>query len=203
MAKRGTSNYRQLQAQMTRDRIVASARVLMTERGWAGATVDAIADEAGVATPTVYAAFGNKRNILKGMREAMVRDAKINELMEEAAAEPSARRRIELWAKLIRQQMETSYDVIAIHREASRSDPSVAQAHRRVLDNRARVFGEFIDGMRDELPPGVNVKTATDLLWAFSDEGLWQALTEERRWSPDRFERWLADTLVHHILGAR
>jgi AcrR family transcriptional regulator len=201
MAERGTSNYRQLQAQMTRDRIVAAARQLMTERGWAGATVEAIAKGAGVATPTVYAAFGNKRSILTGMREAMVRDAKIAELMEEAAAEPRARRRLGLWATLVRQQMETSYDVIAIHREAARSDPDVARSYRRVLDNRAKVFSEFVEGLREELAPGVDVGTATDLLWALSTEGLWQELTVERGWSPERFERWLAGTLVHQMLG--
>lgn len=198
----GTSSYRQLQAQMTRDRIVAAGRAVMSERGWAGATVDAIAREAGVATPTVYASFGNKRSILKGMREAMVRDASIDELMDQAAAERSGRRRLELWAKLIRQQMETSYDVIVIHREAARSDPDVARAYRRVLDNRARVFSDFVQALGDELAAGLDVRTATDLLWALCNEGLWQELTEERGWSPARYERWLARTLTHQLLGS-
>lgn len=203
MAKTGTSSHRQAQAQMTRDRIVAAARELMSERGWAGSTIAAIAERAGVATPTVYASFGNKRSLLKGMRDAMVRDARIIELMEQAAAEPSGRRRLELWATLVRCQMETSYDVIAIHREAARSDPEVATAYRRVLDNRARVFADFVGGLRDELAPGLSLRAGTDLLWAFSNEALWQELTAERGWSPARFERWLADTLAQQLLGEK
>lgn len=186
---------------MTRDRIVAAARSLMSERGWAGTTVQAIAEEAGVAPQTVYASFGNKPSILKGMRETMIRDARITELMDEAAGEPRASRRLELWAKLVRQQMETSYDVIAIHREAARSDASVAEAYRRVLDNRARVFAEFVAGLGDQLAAGLDAKAATDLLWAFSNEGLWQELTMERGWSPQDFERWLAGALIHQLLG--
>lgn len=185
---------------MTRERIVAAARRLMTERGWSGATVEAIAEDAGVATPTVYAVFGNKRTILKAMRETMVRDADIGGLMDQAAAEPSPRRRLELWAKLIRRQMETSSDVIAIHREAARSDPAVAEAHRRVLDHRARAFREFVDGLREHLAPGLDVTIATDLLWAFSTEGLWHELTVERGWTPDAFEQWLAKTLSQQLL---
>ncbi|HEV3363192.1 MAG TPA: helix-turn-helix domain-containing protein, partial [Acidimicrobiia bacterium] len=101
------STYRQLQAQMTRERIVDAARTLMGERGWAGATIEAIADKAGVATPTVYAAFGNKLGILEAMRQVMLRDSNIPELMEQAQAEPDTARRLALWARSIRQQMES------------------------------------------------------------------------------------------------
>src|SRR5215470_9873433 len=129
---------------MTKDRIVAAARRLMAERGWVGTTIDAIAEEAGVATPTVYAAFGNKRSIVASMREGMLRDSKIPELMEQAAAEPDAARRLELWATSIRQQMETSYDIISIHRQAASADSEFAVEYRKVLDNRARHFAEFV-----------------------------------------------------------
>jgi AcrR family transcriptional regulator len=181
-------------------KLVAAARKLMSEHGWAGATMDAIAEEAGVATPTVYASFGNKLSIVKGMRRAMLRDSKIPQLMEQAAAEPDPARRLELWAKLIRQQMETSYDVISIHRQAARADPTFAAEYRKVLDGRANTFAEFIDGLRRELGPGVDTRTATDLLWAFSNEELYSELVNERGWSHDRYEQWLARTLITQLI---
>ncbi|MCA1678500.1 MAG: TetR/AcrR family transcriptional regulator [Actinobacteria bacterium] len=199
-AQKPRSGYRQLQAQMTKDRIVAAARKLMAERGWTGATIDAIADEAGVATPTVYAAFKNKRSIVEAMRDTMLRDAEIPELMQRAAAEPDAATRLQLWAKLVRQQMQTSYDVISIHRQAARADPEFATEYRRVLDNRARAFAEFIEGLQDALAPGIDTRTATDLLWALSTEELFRELVDERGWSPGRFEQWLARTLVAQLL---
>ena len=196
------STYRQLQAQMTKDRVISAARRLMAERGWTATTIDAIAAEAGVATPTVYAVFGNKRGLLEGMRESMRRDSKIPELMAAAAAAPKADRRLELWARLIRQQMETSYDVVAIHREAARSDSEAAAAYRVVLDGRATTFSEFVHDLRHDLAPGLDKRTATDLLWAFSNEELWRELVEERGWSADRYERWLARTLIAQLLTA-
>ncbi len=185
---------------MTKDRIVAAARKLMAERGWTGTTMEAIAEEAGVATPTVYAALRNKRSIVEAMRHTMLRDARIPELMEAVATEPDPARRLELWAKLVRQQMETSYDVISIHRQAARADPAFAEDYRKVLDNRARAFSEFIDGLKDRLAPGIDPGTATDLLWALSNEELYRELVHERGWSHDRFEQWLGRTLVAQLL---
>ena len=55
---------RQRQADETRTRIAEAARKLILDQGYGAATMEAIAREAGVATPTVYAVFGSKRNIL-------------------------------------------------------------------------------------------------------------------------------------------
>lgn len=192
--------HRQRQAQETKDRVVAAARTLMAHDGWAGTTIDAIATEAGVAPQTIYAAFGNKRALLEGMREVMLRNSNIPELMAEAAAEPQASRRLELWARLIRLQMETSYDVISIHRQAAASDPKVAADYRKVLDNRAHVFAAFIHDLRAALASGVTEAAATDILWCFSNEEIYRELVEERGWSADRYERWLGATLIAQLL---
>lgn len=193
--------HRQRQAQETKDRIIAAARALMAANGWTATTIDAIAAEAGVAPQTIYAAFGNKRALLEGMRQAMMRDSKIPELMAQATTESDASRRLGLWAKLVRQQMETSYDVISIHRQAAASDSKVATDYRKVLDSRARTFAGFIHGLRADLARGMDESTATDLLWCFSNEEIYRELVEERGWSADRYEKWLAATLVAQLIG--
>ncbi len=182
--------------------MVAAARALMARRGWAATTIDAIATEAGVAPQTIYAAFGNKRALLEGMRHVMLRDSKIPELMARAAAESDASRRLELWAQLVRQQMETSYDLISIHRQAAASDPQVAADYRKVLDNRARAFRDFVHDLRADLALGVDERTATDILWCLSNEEIYRELVEERGWSAGRYERWLAATLVAQLITA-
>lgn len=194
--------HRQRQAQETKDRIVAAARTLMGRAGWAATTIDAIASEAGVAPQTIYAAFGNKRALLPGMREVMLRDSKIRELMIRAQDEPDGRRRLELWAQLVTQQMQTSYDVISIHRQAAASDPMIAAEYREVLDNRLHSFREFVHDLRSDLASGLDEAAATDLLWCFSNEEIYRELVEERRWSADRYQRWLAATLIAQLLDA-
>ena len=71
MAKRAKRKYdttsRRQQADQTRDRILEAARRVISRNGFADATFEAIAAEAGVAAPTVYAAYGSKSGILQAL----------------------------------------------------------------------------------------------------------------------------------------
>ncbi|HLY28166.1 MAG TPA: TetR family transcriptional regulator, partial [Aggregatilineales bacterium] len=58
------STRRQAQARQTRQHIADAALKLFGQRGYSGATIEAIAQEAGVAAETVYGIFGSKRKIL-------------------------------------------------------------------------------------------------------------------------------------------
>jgi len=58
------STRRQAQANETRRHILEAARKLFMERGYAGATAEAIAAEAGVSAQTIYAIFKNKKRML-------------------------------------------------------------------------------------------------------------------------------------------
>src|SRR5438046_1201412 len=58
------STRRRAQAQQLREDAGEAARRLFLARGYVGTTMDAIAGAAGVARPTVFAAFGAKAAIL-------------------------------------------------------------------------------------------------------------------------------------------
>ena len=55
---------RQAEAAARRARVVDAARELFLDRGYAGTSITAIAERAGVSTPTVYAQFEGKAGIL-------------------------------------------------------------------------------------------------------------------------------------------
>ena len=63
---------REEQAKATRAAIVHAAYRLFVADGYAVTTIQAIADEAGVAVQTVYAGFGNKRRVLDEVIEAAI-----------------------------------------------------------------------------------------------------------------------------------
>lgn len=195
------STYRQEQAAATRQRIASAARKLFGERGYGATTLAAIAAEAGVAEPTVYAIFGSKKGFLLALRQQMHAEVQLPKLTAEARAAPNARRKLEGWARLLRTQMELSYDVIAAHREAARVDPAAAQEYRAVLDSRAGVMKEFVRDLGRDLRSDLTLPTATDILWAFSNEEIFRELVQERGWSPDRYEAWIARTLKQQLLG--
>ena len=80
---------------------------LFAATGYVATTIQDIADEAEVAVQTVYAVFGNKRELLRQVLEAAVTgDAEQTPLMEHArvrvmAQEPDGRRRAEMDAAMV------------------------------------------------------------------------------------------------------
>lgn len=194
--------YRALQAEETRRRILAAARKLFRTRGYVGATVEAIAADVGVVPQTVYAAFGSKKGLLAGLRRTMLADAEIPRLMAQAGDTADPRNRLNLAAKWTRQQMESSYDIIAIHRQAANADPDFAVAYRAVLASRGSVMDAFIAGLGRHLRPDISTRHAADIFWALSNEELYREFVVERGWTPDEYEDWLAATLTAQLIGA-
>ena len=69
------STHRTRQAAQTREAIVAAAIDRFGAHGWAGTTLGAIAERAGVSVETIYATFGSKKALLKSaMGVAIVGD---------------------------------------------------------------------------------------------------------------------------------
>jgi AcrR family transcriptional regulator len=70
--RRYDSSRRRRQAEQTRAEVLLAAWRLFNERGWAGTTLAAIAEEAGVAVETIYSGFGSKKALLRGAMDVGV-----------------------------------------------------------------------------------------------------------------------------------
>jgi len=60
----------------------------------------------------------------------------------------------------------------------------------------------MITFLRDagSLRPGLSHKTARDIFWMFTGGDVYRMLVRERGWSPQKYQDWLADTLVQSLL---
>jgi hypothetical protein len=60
----------------------------------------------------------------------------------------------------------------------------------------------FARALHDDghLCPGVSPREARDVLWTYNSAELFQLLVLERRWSPKRYGRWVADALISALL---
>ena len=114
---KGFRRYREQQAEATKDRVAAAARALFAERGFAGTTITAISEAAGVPAQTIYSAFGNKARILARVTEVWMRETRTRELAGGVLQEPDAARRLRLFAALNRHQLDAGADVLNIYRE--------------------------------------------------------------------------------------
>ena len=50
------------------------------------------------------------------------------------------------------------------------------------------------------LRPELDYQTARDVFWMFTGRDVYRMLVRERGWSPQKYEDWLADTLIRNLL---
>jgi AcrR family transcriptional regulator len=196
------SRLRERQAAETRQRIAASAMELFAAHGFRATTVTAIAQRAGVAVPTVYAAFGSKGAVLKALMSECDAAADVAGWDARIQAEDDPVGKLRLFAQWSAHIFTTSRTVILAVADAT-SDPSIlelkAEGDRR---RRAGVRGLVATLAEAEaLAPGLSRTRATDRAWALSGLELYLATTVECRWSPAAYADWLGDLLVDQLLN--
>jgi AcrR family transcriptional regulator len=193
--------HRQRQALETRRLIAEAAGKLFLERGYAATTMDAIAGEAGVAVSTVYAAFKNKRAILKEIRLAWHDRTHAREINAEAARHPDPERRLEMLASSNRRQWELGAGMVAIYQGAAAADREAAAELDEALRGRRAALDRIVEGIEEALRPGLDSTRAAAILRALCRAEVYQELVEESGWSPDEYEAWLVTMLKTQLLS--
>jgi AcrR family transcriptional regulator len=207
----GTRTYvspkRTQQAKETRRAIKEAAQRLFVSNGYGTTSIRVIAEEAGVAVQTVYAVFGNKRQlVIELLEDAVSGDdelASVTEHPETEAirAEPNPRRRAQLEAALGRKIIERVLPVFKITSDAAAVDPDFAELNQAMISRRR---SEMADGAT-LLAGGDGLRVSPDeaaasLLVLYSPQ-VARILTEDLGWSFDRYEKWLADAIERLILN--
>ena len=194
-----SGGYRERQAEATKDRVAAAARGLFAERGFAGTTITAISEAAGVPEQTIYSAFGSKAKILARVTEVWMRETDTRALAEAYLAEPDADRRLRLFAALNRRQLEAGADVLAIYREAARTDPSIAAALAAMMGDREREIAKMLASVESDQRLGPSVANALAITLALCVDAAYATL-RAAGWDGARYEQWLGETLVGQLL---
>lgn len=183
-------------AEVTRRRIAEAARGLFTTRGYGATTLQAVADEAGVAVQTVYAVYRSKPGILRALRESAIRQPEANALYEAAVGEANPSRKIDLFARSIRNRWEYGHDIVAVHEQAGRTDRSVYKEVEKVLAIRRNGIARLAQSFGRQ----VDLARRTAILDALTVPDVYRELVEINGWTPDDYEAWLARTLRQQLL---
>lgn len=200
--RRYDSLRRTTQALETRAEIARAARTLFTTRGWAATTVREVAREAGVSVPTVYAAYGDKTGLTRALADAADLSADGPAMLAELETTTDPARALAAMAGYDRRLFERAGDVIALAREAGRTEPELAAAYRdgrrRGDETRRQVFASWPAGT---LRADLDLPAAVDVYAALCNIDVYATLTAERGWSPERVERWWAEALPRELLA--
>lgn len=192
----------------TRQRIVDAGRELILMRGYRATTIADIAARAGVNIDTIYQLVGRKPVLLRELIEQAISGqdhavtAEDRSHVQAMRAEPDPVVKLSMYARAIRETHERLAPLFVALRDASTTEPEAEQVWREISDRRAtnmrRLVGDI--GETGALRPDVSIDDAADTVWVMNSPELFVMLTEERGWTPDHYERWLAETLTRQLL---
>ncbi len=200
-AHRYNSPLRTEQARATRRVILDAARALFLEQGYVTTTMHAIARKARVSPATVYKTFVTKASLVEALVDVSITgdDAAVpilnRQWVQDMRDEPNPRKRLRILARNGRMILERRASVDEVLRVAAAADADVASLYEQGKAQRLR-------GQRELLRiAGLNGAGAADTLYAIGSPEVFRLLTVDRGWSPDRFERWYAETLLRLLLS--
>jgi AcrR family transcriptional regulator len=193
---------RQRQAGDTRRRIVEATRELLQREGYAGMTIEAIARRAEVSAQSVYAIFKSKTGILVELLDQSAFGADYEKVVQQALRARDPETRVRLAARIARQIHGAQSATFDLLRGAGVVAPELAKLEQQREGVRYERQEKMINLLRDagRLRPGLDDLTARDIFWMLTGRDVYRMLVRERGWSPQKYQDWLADTLVHSLL---
>ena len=200
-ARRYRSPLRAERAAETRRRITTAALELFTQHGFAGSTVTAIAERAGVAPQTVYAIFGTKGAILQALLSRMEEDAGAAEWRARIAAADDPADKLAGFAQWSA-AMHTTSKATIMAAQGAVGDPAVIGLRAEADRHRRQALASLIDGLADRgaLAAGLARRRAVDRAWMLTGVEIYFAATDGCGWEDAEYATWLADLLVSQLL---
>ena len=200
------SPLRREQTALTRTRIIKGATAVFEARGYEGARIEDIASEAGVAVPTVYKVFANKRNLLKASVEAAIRGGEAGEVQRpawfrEQLEEPTAEGQLRLIARNARRMYDRAGQLLEVVRAAAASDTDIEALWRSINDDRLGRARTSANRLASKAKLRTTVGETARTLWVLSVPELYVLQIHTGGLNPDDYERWLGDLLVAALLG--
>lgn len=197
------------QAARTRRAVLAAARELFTTAGYAATTVGQIAERAGVAVDTMYAAVGRKPALLRELLETAISGqdhavpAEQRDYVRAIGAAPTAREKIGVYAAALGRMGPRTAPIQTALREAASSDPDCAALWQEISERRAANMLLFAADLRatGDLRADLSDQDVADIVWSMNAPEYYLLLVGRRGWTPQRFADYLADAWPRLLLG--
>jgi len=182
-----------------REEVLAAARRVFLERGYAGASLDAIADEAGFSKGVVYSQFDSKGDLFMALLERRIAE---RATQNEAIAKRS--RGVEGMRALLRAarqdgEAEAGWGLLLLEfRVHAARDPTLsrryAEAHRRTIDCLAALFTRLYADTAET--PSIPVRHLALLMLAMGP-----GVLLERAVDPRNCPQAVIDRAAYRMLG--
>jgi AcrR family transcriptional regulator len=211
--RRYDSTQRRERAERTREQVVLAAGRVFVERGYDGATIAAIATEAGVAVETVYRSASGKAGLLAAaVRAALAGGVARSEVPREerpgiraVIEETDPRARFTRYAEMITGVYRRAGPLLRVLNAAATSHEELAELRDALELQRWEGQRRFAQVLADTgtLRPGLTPQTAADVIYTLQSPTVHDSMVLDRGWTPTAYRDWLADLLARALLDAR
>lgn len=196
---------REAQAEATRRAILDAAHGLFLKQGYNATSIRAVAEAAKVSDQTIYNVFGDKPSLLAavGLRVVAgeVGPSPKRDFEAELRAAPGVQERIEIavaWSRMVWEQGMLRFEAMLL--DAAAADARAAEVARTMwqqkYDENKRLFALVFP--EDCRHPGDDFDDAYDVFFALDSAAFVRILIDDRGWTFDKYERWLA-TIVRRL----
>jgi AcrR family transcriptional regulator len=197
----------QARTRLARRAVVDAARALFLERGYVATTIEAISDHSDVPSATVYRLFSSKLGILKALLDTSIagddQPLAVQERPDVASlfTEPDPHKLLAGFAGITTAINQRTNDVYRVVASAAGSDPAAAELLNEMRQQRDRGQGQIARSLSraHALKLGLRERDAADLIHALMSPEVYRLLVGDRRWTPERYQEWLATTLTQQL----
>jgi AcrR family transcriptional regulator len=179
------------------------------ERGYAGATAEAIAAEANVAAQTIYAIFKNKKKMLISLMNVspMTGLEDHTPMLERTAVqavseERDQQRQLQMFAQVVASNLDQVAAISEVMTDASKVEPDFDRILQKLHKQRLEHMTAAVQQIAVNGPFRANVddKYALNTIWTLTSPDVFLLLTRDRGWSKEEYAEWLADMLTRALL---
>ena len=193
-----SSSARAEAADETRARILTSAKELFGKHGIDAVTIAEIAERAGVAGSTVYAVFKSKEGILRTLMEQSLFGGRFQSAQEILAGISDPVEAIAKTSHVARVIYESESSDLGLLRDASGFSPALRKIEAEFERTRFEMQEDRLRRLFDagKAKRHISLDEARRILWMYTSREVYRMLVIEGKWTSERYEEWLAQTLI-------
>jgi AcrR family transcriptional regulator len=195
-------NRREVAAAETRREILRAARRLFAEHGYAGTSLQQIAEESGVAVQTIYSSVGSKAALVLALNDLIDEEAGVAQLGAGVLEETDPPGMIAKGIHLTRQLNERCGDLIQVMLSAASAEPDVAAAVADGMRRHESGISAMVQRLEalGALRSGTTPERASAVFSMMTSAASWLQLTQRAGWTFDESEEWLTESLAQLLL---
>jgi len=204
------SSGRRAAAEETRQAILDAARRVFLSRGYAGATMPLIAQEAGIALDTVYAAAGKKPALFRLLVETAISGqsdavpAEKRDYVRAIRAEPDAAVKLKIYAAAMGAIQPRLAPIFQVLQVAAAQEPDLDALWQEISRRRAANMRSLAQDLvaTGQVRSDLTIARIADIIWSMNAPEYFLLLVEQRGWTLGEFQLWIADAWIRLLLDS-